>query len=89
MEIIFDAAKRDRTLRERALDFARSPEVFADLLTTFDDERAPYGERRRITVGYLDDRMVIVVWTQRGDARRIISMRKANGREQARYRRPF
>jgi ribosomal protein L34 len=30
-------------------------------------------------------RMVIVVWTPTEDGRRIISMRKANDREQARY----
>ncbi|WP_425388002.1 hypothetical protein [Azospirillum halopraeferens] len=30
-------------------------------------------------------RMVVLVWTPRGDARRIISMRKANDREQALY----
>jgi uncharacterized DUF497 family protein len=30
--------------------------------------------------------MVTVVWTPRGNARRIISMRKCNDREQARYR---
>jgi uncharacterized DUF497 family protein len=29
--------------------------------------------------------MVVVVWTQRGEARHIISMRKANEREQAKY----
>jgi uncharacterized DUF497 family protein len=30
--------------------------------------------------------MVIVIWTPRGDARHVISMRKANDREEARYR---
>jgi uncharacterized DUF497 family protein len=29
--------------------------------------------------------MVVMVWTPRGEARRIISMRKANEREQARH----
>jgi uncharacterized protein (DUF4415 family) len=31
-----------------------------------------------LTVGHLDGRMVMVVWTQRGSARRIISMRECN-----------
>jgi uncharacterized DUF497 family protein len=31
-------------------------------------------------------RMVVMVWTPRGEARRIISMRKANEREQTQYR---
>jgi uncharacterized DUF497 family protein len=29
--------------------------------------------------------MVVVVWTLRGEARRIISLRKANDRERAKY----
>jgi uncharacterized DUF497 family protein len=33
----------------------------------------------------LTDRMVVLVWTPRGEARHIISMRKANDREQRRY----
>jgi hypothetical protein len=85
VRITFDPGKRERTLRERRLDFARAAEVFAG--PTFDraDERRDYGERRMITAGYLRDRMVIVVWTPRGDARHIISMRKANDREKAWY----
>ncbi len=42
-----------------------------------------------ITVGYLKNRMMIVVWTPRGDNRHIISMRKANEREQNRFRQRF
>jgi uncharacterized protein len=46
---------------------------------------ATYGEARFITIGRLDRRMVVLVWTPRGVSRRIISMRKANAREQALY----
>jgi hypothetical protein len=42
-----------------------------------------------MTVGHLRGRMVIVVWTARGDARHVISMRKANDREQARFANRF
>jgi uncharacterized DUF497 family protein len=34
----------------------------------------------------LGERMIVVVWTQRGPSRHIISMRKANDRQQQRYR---
>lgn len=85
MRITFDRAKRDRTLRERDLDFARAAEVFPGRTLTVPDERSDYGEDRFITIGYLDDRMVALVWTPRGSARRIISMRKCNDREQKRY----
>jgi uncharacterized DUF497 family protein len=81
MEITFDQAKRDRTLSERGLDFARAGEVFAGAVATTEDTRANYGEQRFITAGILDGRLVIMVWTPRGAARRIISMRKANERE--------
>jgi uncharacterized DUF497 family protein len=85
MKITFDKAKRDKTLAERGLDFADAVEVFAG--ETFDrqDDRFDYGEKRIVTVGFLGGRMVVVAWTQRGAARRIISMRKANDREQALY----
>jgi len=80
----FDPSKRTRTLEVRGLDMARANEVFAGQHQSFDDVRHAE-ESRQITAGWLDGRMVVMVWTQRGDARRIISMRKANEREQARY----
>lgn len=81
----FDPDKRNKTLSERGLDFARANEVFAGRHFTAEDIREDYSEPRYITVGKLDDRMVVMVWTPRGETRRIISMRKANEREKARY----
>lgn len=86
MKITFDPDKRATTLTVRGLDMARADEVFTDLVVTLADDRNDYGETRFISVGYLDGRMVLVAWTPRGTTRRIISMRKANDREQARYR---
>ena len=85
MRITFDAVKREKTLRERGLDFARAREVFDGLTITLPDQRQDYGEPRFITVGWLDERLLVLVWTPRGLARRIISMRKANEREIAKY----
>jgi uncharacterized protein len=85
MRLEFDSEKRERTLAERGLDFARAAEVFAGVNVTFEDKRMDYGEPRFSTVGLVDGRMVVVAWTPRGEARRIISMRKANEREQARF----
>jgi uncharacterized DUF497 family protein len=82
MQIEFDPAKRDRTLQERGLDMARADEIFVGPVITTVDDRRDYGERRHITVGFLDGRMVFVAWTRRAGARRIISLRKANDREQ-------
>ena len=87
MQIEFDPDpdKRDKTLAERGLDFAQAGEVFAGVNVTAEDTRFDYGEPRFTTVGVLDGRMVILVWTPRGEVRRIISMRKANEREIARF----
>ena len=85
MRITFDPSKRERTLAERGLDFAQAAAVFDGDHLTFEDDRQDYGERRLITIGRLTDRMVVLVWTLRGEARHVISMRKANDREQRRY----
>jgi uncharacterized protein len=86
MPLTFDPAKRAATLADRGLDFADAEQVFAGLVFEFPDERFDYDEERIITVGLLAGRMVVIVWTRRGQDRHIISMRKANGREQQRYK---
>ena len=85
MKIKFDRDKRQATLDNRGLDMARAAEIFAGATLTIADDRKDYGEPRFITIGRLDGRMVVSVWTPRGAARRIISLRKANDREQALY----
>lgn len=85
MEISFDPAKRDETLRERGLDFADAGKVFEGPVFEFEDVRFAYPERRFSTIGSLDERMVVVIWTEAGEGRRVISMRKANEREQSRF----
>jgi hypothetical protein len=85
MKITFDPVKRASTLTDRSLDFADAAEVFAGKVLNIPDERRDYGEPRIITVGSLRGRMVIVVWTPRGNARHVFSMRKANDREKTRF----
>ena len=85
MSITFDPAKRQATLDHRGLDMARAGEIFDGDVLTVADERADYGEPRFISIGPLDGRMVVLAWTPRGDGRRIISLRKANEREQTAY----
>ena len=45
------------------------------------DDRHDYGEGRHVLFGRLAGRLFVVVFTDRGDRRRIISARKANARE--------
>ena len=82
MKITFDPAKRELTLRHRGLDFARAEEMFSGRIATMVDARFDYGETRFISASHLDDRLVVMVWTQRGEARHIISMRHCHAEEE-------
>jgi len=84
MRVTCDPQKRERTLRERGLDFEDAKFVFAGVTLEVEDTRKDYGEARIICYGYLEDRLVVVGYTPRGAARHVFSMRKANAREQAR-----
>jgi hypothetical protein len=81
MQIEFDSSKQVATLAKRGLDFTRASDVFASKHLTRIDSRQDYAEDRFVTTGWLDGRLVMLVWTPRGEVRRIISMRKANERE--------
>ena len=85
MRITHHEDKRAFTLAARGLDFVDALKVFAGRELTQVDDRRDYGEERNQTIGWLDGAMVMVVWTQRGEARHIISMRKCNERERGRY----
>ncbi len=74
MKITYDKTKRLQTLQLRSLDFEDAWKVFEGTCFDFEDERFDYGETRMITVGYLEQLMVLLVWTQRGYYRKIISL---------------
>jgi uncharacterized DUF497 family protein len=87
MRITHDPSKRDWTLRERGLDFDQAAEIFVGRHVSIADVRKDYGEPRFITAGWLNGRMVVLVWTPRVQARRVISMRYAHAKEERRWRR--
>ncbi len=78
-------------LSDRGLDFCDAPIFWSGQHFTKIDNRIDYGEERFITVGFIENIMVIIAWTPRGKGlkqpvRRIISMRKCNEREQTAYK---
>jgi len=83
MRITFDPAKREKTWRQRGLDFADAVGVFSGATLEVQDTRQDYGETRIICFVLLAGRMV-VGYTPRGADRHFFSMRKANDREKAR-----
>jgi uncharacterized DUF497 family protein len=67
------------------LDFEDAATVFGGVTLTLLDDRQDYGEARFQTYGFLDGRLVMVVWTPRGADRHVISMRRCNAREKTRF----
>ena len=84
VRIVYDPAKRERTLAERGLDFEDAETVFQGVTIEVEDTRKDYGERRVLCFGLLAGRLVVVGYTPRGAVRHVFSMRKANDREQTR-----
>ena len=79
-------AKSRSNFAKHGLDFADAEQVLTGPFVTFVDSRFDYGEERLITLGLLAGRVVIIAHAPRGDdTTRIISMRKANRREQKIY----
>lgn len=85
MKISFDPKKDEQTRRERGLSLTLGAEIIRSQVAVRMDSRFDYGEERLIAYGYLEDRLHVCVYTVRDDTLRIISVRKANEREVARY----
>lgn len=89
MKITFDPAKCQAAVDKRGFHFADASLVFDGLTINVEDTRRDYGERCFQTIGFLAGRMVMVVWTPRGEAHHVMSMRKCNAREKAIYQKRF
>ena len=81
----WDKTKQRVNLSKHGLSFEDAALVFAGSCLRFEDKRYDYGEDRFITLGQLAGRVVVIAHTPRGQKTRIISMRKANSREQKIY----
>jgi hypothetical protein len=85
MELEWDAVKRRANYAKHGLDFRDAEKVFQGITLTAEDNRQDYGEKRFISLGLLEDMVVVVVYTARSEKIRIISMRKTNHREKRAY----
>ena len=86
MKYEWDENKSATNLQKHGLSFEDAELFFSGVCITFEDDRYDYGEPRFITIGTLEGRVVVVAHTPRHEATRIISMRKANEREQENYK---
>jgi uncharacterized protein len=79
----WDAKNRSNFVKH-GMAFDDAEQVFSGLCA-FEDSRFDCGEDRLITLGLLAGRVVVIAHAPRGEATRLISMRKANSREQEIY----
>jgi len=86
MRFEFDPEKSVRNERMRSLTFASAGRPFDGVRLEWEDRRIDYGETRINALGEIEGRIFFASYTQRGEAVRIISFRKANPRETRRYR---
>jgi uncharacterized DUF497 family protein len=85
MAFEWDERKRASNLAKHGVDFRRMEALFESRLVEIEDDRQDYGETRFTVFGEIEGRVYAVVYTWRGSNRRIISARRANGREQKDY----
>ena len=83
MQFEWDREKRLTNLAKHGLDFAEVERLDWDSAQI--TPRSESGEQRFVALGYVDERLHVVVYVRRGANRRIISFRKANRREERRY----
>lgn len=85
----WDPQKESRNLKEHRLDFETASRIWDGPVFERTDSRRDYGGVRIVAFGQVEGRLMVVVYTWRGESRRIISARKANSREKRRYEEDF
>ena len=85
MELEWDEAKRESNLAKHGLDVTVSLELFADYFMERLDTRQDYGEDRWVALGMIRGMVVVLVYTERDDKLRPISLRRATVQERSIY----
>jgi uncharacterized DUF497 family protein len=85
VRVTFDNAKSERNEVERGLPFHRASEFDWSSALVLQDMRRDYGELRFQAIGFIEQRLHVLVFTARADALHVISLRRANRRERSRY----
>ncbi|VAY88340.1 conserved hypothetical protein [mine drainage metagenome] len=91
MKIEFDQRKAvSNPINHEGVTFDEAKSVLLDPYVLTKEDRDAQGEQRFISLGMgAKDRILIAVWTQRGDSIRLISTWKANQRQRKRYEEQF
>lgn len=82
MDIEFDDAKDAANIAKHGVSLVLGAVVLENPIGEVLDDRRDYGERRLNAFGMVNGRLFACAYTVRGEARRIISVRRASRQEQ-------
>ena len=85
MQITFDEAKDAQNKSKHGLSLFEAEKLEWDDALIWQDTRRDYDETRMIALGAIAERLYCVVYVDREDVRRVISLRKANNKEKKLY----
>jgi uncharacterized protein len=85
MHTTFDPVKDAPNLKKHGISLSLAAQLDWDHALVSPDDRREYGERRQLALAPMGGRLWVVVFTDRPEGRRVISLRKANFREYRRY----
>lgn len=85
MLIEFDPIKDEANTVKHGMSLSMAGELDWDSALVWMDDRFAYGEARMIALAPKTETLYYVAFVDRGEARRIISLRKANRREVKHY----
>ncbi|HHW4681342.1 MAG TPA: BrnT family toxin [Xylella taiwanensis] len=85
MHYEFDPAKDESNLDKHGVSLADADGFEWETAVIREDTRKQYAEQRFEATGYIGQRLHVMIYCLRSDAVRVISLRKANHREEKRY----
>ena len=85
MQIEFDPAKDAANQAKHGVSLAMAKELDWETALVWVDQRIEYGETRMIALAPKSEILYYVAFVDRGEVRRLISLRRANRREVKHY----
>lgn len=85
MDFEWDEAKRKAVIAQRGVDLIYAALIFEGDVVTAIDDRADYGEVRKISIGMVNDECFKVAHTERGEVTRLITAWKGGRNDRRQY----
>ena len=85
----WDDNKNNQNIDKHGIDFEDAKEIWHNLVIEKPSSQNYHGELRIEAVGAIDGHIITVIYTPRGDNKRIISVRKSRENEKEAYEKAF